>query len=99
MPAGEQIAFQPALAGVLGEDLHHAARRREMIVIRQGFRIPGAVGRLEHGLQPVGGGLVRAEQAEIAHRGVAPHHVAQEGAHHAGRFGVVLAGLCRPSTA
>ena len=38
---------------------------RQMVVLRQGFGDPGAVGDLEHGGEPVGGGLVRAEQAEI----------------------------------
>ena len=34
MPPGEQISFQPALAQVLAEHLHHAAVGREMVVSR-----------------------------------------------------------------
>ena len=33
MPAGEQIAFEPALALVLAEHLHHAAVGRDVIVV------------------------------------------------------------------
>jgi hypothetical protein len=33
MPAGEQIAFEPALARVLGEDLHHTPVHGEVIVL------------------------------------------------------------------
>ena len=44
MPAGEQIAFQPALAHVLAEHLHHPAVRREMVVVRDRSR-PSSRGR------------------------------------------------------
>ena len=45
VPPGQQIAFEPALAGVLAEDLHHPAVRREMIVVGQDLGHPRAVGR------------------------------------------------------
>ena len=66
MPAGQQVAFEPALAGVLGQDLHHPAAGREMLVVGQALGLPRPLGRLEHGGQPVGGGLVGAEDAEIS---------------------------------
>ena len=66
MPAGEQVALEPALARVLAQDLHHAAVGREVVVVGQTLGHPGAVGRLEHGVQPVRGGLVGAEDAEVA---------------------------------
>ena len=40
MPAGQQIAFEPALARVLAEHLHHAAVGREMVVVRARSRRP-----------------------------------------------------------
>ena len=33
MPPGQQIAFEPALAGMLAEDLHDPAVGREMVVV------------------------------------------------------------------
>ena len=33
VPAGEQIAFEPALQRVLGEHLHHAAVARELAAV------------------------------------------------------------------
>ncbi len=33
MPAGQEIAFKPALTGVFAEDFHHPALRRQVIVI------------------------------------------------------------------
>ena len=47
MAAGQQIAFKPALAGVLGEDFHDAAVARQVVVVGQGFGVPRAVRRLE----------------------------------------------------
>ena len=62
--AGEQIALEPALAQVLGEHLHHPPLGREALVGRQPLRFPDPVRRLEHGAEPVRGGLVGAEEAE-----------------------------------
>ena len=68
MPAGEQIAFEPALAQVLGQDLHHPAVRARWSSSGRIVRHPGAVGDLEDVLQPVGRGLVGADDAEVASR-------------------------------
>ena len=38
--AGQQIAFEPALALVLAEHLHHASVGREMVVVRITSRRP-----------------------------------------------------------
>ena len=66
VPTGQQIALEPALAGMLAEDLHHPpVRARDDRHQVDGLGVPGAVGRLEQRLQPVRGGLVRAEHAEI----------------------------------
>ena len=64
--AREQVAFEPALALVLAEHLDHAAFRGEMVVGRHDLGLPLLVGRLEHGGQAVGGGLVGAEDPEVA---------------------------------
>ena len=87
MPAGQQVAFEPALALVLAQHLHDPAVGREMVVIREGLRDPGAVRDLEHILPAVGIVLVGAEQAEVARLEVELHHIAQEQAHDPGRLG------------
>ena len=65
MPPGEQIAFEPALALVLAQHLHHAAAGRQEFIVRHGRGVPLPFGRLEHRLQAVGERLVGAEDAEI----------------------------------
>ena len=79
VPAGEQVALQPALAGVFGEDLHHPAVPVEVLVDRQGLRLPGLAGGVVDGLQPVGGGLVRADEPEVAALGGVVHDAAPAG--------------------
>lgn len=91
MPPGQQIALEPALTGVLAEDLHHPAVDREVFVGRQDFRVPGLAGHVVQGVQAVRGGLVRPEDAEV--RVVGAHHVPQEGAQHPGRFVRSAAGV------
>ena len=66
MPAGQQVALQPALAGVLGQDLDDPAVRA------RGSGPPGIcapaslAGDLQDRAQPVGLGLVGAEDPEVA---------------------------------
>ena len=68
VPAGQQVAFEPALAHVLAQHLHHAAVRA-----RRGRRSGGSR-RSSSGSSPrtrrpaVRGGLVRAEDAEVPRR-------------------------------
>jgi hypothetical protein len=79
--AGEQVTLEPALAEVLGEDLHHAPVHRQVIVAVQHLCLPHAVGDLEHVAEAVGGGLVGPHQAKAL--GVARDDVAQEASEHA----------------
>ena len=81
---GQQIAFQPALADVFGEDFHDPAIGGEVVVVIKAFGHPGPVGDFEQRAQPVGIDFVRAEDAEIV--AVVAHHIAQESAHHPRRF-------------
>ena len=82
VPAGEQVALEPALAGVLGEDLHHPAAVGQVLVDVEDLAGEDLVGHLVDGVQPVGRGLVRPEDPEVV--GVVPHHVDQVLAQHAG---------------
>ncbi len=87
MSAGEQVALEPALAGVLAQDLHDPTVRREVLVVGQRVGHPGAVGDVEEGVEPVGGGFVGADDAKVAPVGVGGHHVSQEPAEDSRRFG------------
>ena len=82
--AGQQVALQPALAEVLGEDLQHAAGRRQVVVGRSQFGHPGTVGRLEDRVEAVRGRLIGPEHPERLRIGL--DHVAQEGAEHSRRL-------------
>ena len=64
VPAGQQVALQPALAQMLGEHLHDAAVGGDVLVAGQPFGHPGAVALLDDGAEPVRGGLVGPEDAE-----------------------------------
>ena len=70
MPAGQQIALEPALAEMLAQHLHHAAVVGEMHVVGLDPLHPDPVGRLEHRVEPVRGGFVRPHDAEIARLGI-----------------------------
>ena len=87
--AREQVPLEPALAEMLGEDLHHPAVRGEMLVERPRFRDPGAIGDSEDIAEPVRSGFVWAEEPEVVP--VAVDDVAQEPAENASR----LARRCR----
>ncbi len=64
VPAGEDVAFEPSLAVVLAEDLHHPALGSEVVVRRQDGEHEGSLRRLEDRAQPVAVRLVRAEEPE-----------------------------------
>ena len=74
--ARKQVALEPPLAEVLAQHFHDPARRGDVVVGGQDLAVEGAVRDLEHGAQPVGGGLVRAEEAERLL--VSRDHVPQE---------------------
>src|SRR5690606_10574522 len=88
VPAGQQIALEPALAGVFGEDLHDPSARLELAVVRAALADPAAAGDLEPRPEPVRFRLLRAEHAEVAALLVALHHVAQVRAEGPGAFGI-----------
>ena len=78
VPAGEQIAFEPALAGMLAQDLHHPPIGRQVIVAGDCVGEPGAVGHFEQRAETIGAGFVGAENAEVARFQVELHHVAEQ---------------------
>jgi hypothetical protein len=78
--AGQQVALQPPLAEVLGQDLHHASVRREALVGRCGLRKPGSRRDVEDVSEAVRRRLVRPEEAEVVT--VPREHVLQKGAEH-----------------
>ena len=82
VPAGEQVAFEPAFALVLAQHFHHAAGGREKFVVRHGRRVPLALGHFEQGFEAVGDRLVGAEDPEIALLAVQLRDVAQEAPEH-----------------
>ena len=81
VPAGQEIALEPALALVLAEHLHDPPVGRQMVIPGYGLRDPGTVGDLEHVLPAVRVVLVRTEQPEVPRLHVQLHHIAQEPAH------------------
>jgi hypothetical protein len=82
VPAGEQVALEPALALVLGEHLHDPAGGRQVVVPLEDLGVPRPVGDLEDGGESVRRRLVRSEEAKTTW--VAGDHVAEERAEHAG---------------
>ena len=87
VPAGQQIPFQPALALVLAEHLHHAAVRREVVVLRIDVGHVAAVGNLQHVLPAIGVVFIRTEEAEVLAFQIELHHVAKKLAHRARGLG------------
>ena len=87
VPAGQEIALEPALALVLAEHLHHPPVGGEVVVPRMGLRDPGAIGHLEHVLPAIRVALIGTEQPEVPRLHVQLHHIAEESAHDPGRFG------------
>ena len=68
MPAGQQIALEPALALMLAEHLHDPPVGREVVIPGLGLGHPGAIGDLERVLPAVRVVLVRAEEPEVSSR-------------------------------
>ena len=93
VPAGQQVALQPALALVLAQHRieHPAVAGQELVVLPDGG-VPLAVGHLEHRTEQVGQRLVGPEDPEVAVLLVESHHVAEELAQHLGVPGVHRAG-------
>ena len=95
--AGEQVAFEPALALMLAQHLHHAAIGRDVIVAGNDLRGRATVRHFEHGAPAVRGRFVRAEDAEVFR--ILFHHVADELALDARGFAVARRRASAPSTA
>src|SRR5262249_60626795 len=76
--AGQQVAFEPALAQMLAEHLHHPALRREMHVIGLDLLHPYTLGCLEDIVEAVWGGPLGAPPNEIAGPPISSHHVPPE---------------------
>ena len=94
MPAGQQVALQPALAEVLAQHLHHAAVRREVVVARRRSRPPRSRS-VASNTAPSRLDAVSSGPKSRKRLGVRAHHVAQEAAEHARR----LARARRPARA
>ena len=94
VPAGEQIALQPALALVLAEHFHHAAGRRQVVVGRRGSR-PSRSCRSLRRRRPGGSRPSRPgpKRRKLRWSALQLHHVAEEAAHDARRLGLDGAGL------
>ena len=93
VPPREQVAFQPALAHVLAEHLHHAAVLRQMFIHRQDRFHPLLVGRFVKRFQAVGSRLIRSKHAKVLGIGIQVHHVAQQAAQNTRGFRIFSAGL------
>ena len=91
---GEQVALEPALAAVLAQDLHHPAVGRHVIVVGLAREHRAAVLHVEDVTEPVGVGLVRAEEPEVGLGAIAREDVAHELPELAGRA-VQLGGRAR----
>jgi hypothetical protein len=63
--ASQKIAFEPALAKVLAQHLHHAAVGRDMVVDGDCRADKAAVFDLEDAIELVRVGLVGIEQTEV----------------------------------
>jgi hypothetical protein len=91
--AGENVAFEPALEGVLAEHFHDAAEKVELAAIGV-FRLvlsePGFFGRGVNGGEAIGGGLIRAKDAEGIH--IATHNFGKKMGKDVGGWSVLSAG-------
>ena len=83
VPAGQQVALEPALAQVLAEDLHHAAVGREVLVAG---RISASRRSVTSNTAPRRLDAVSSGPKSRKFSGLRAHHVAQERAEHARRL-------------
>src|SRR5437016_10213929 len=65
---GKEIPFQPTLAGVFTQDLHHPPLRSQVsigiVILRKTIPLPDPIRHLKHRIEAVRGRLVWAEQPE-----------------------------------
>ena len=86
MPAGQQVALEPALAGVLGQDLHHPAVGRQVLVdgrVASSQVLPVTSSSAFSRFDSVSSG---PNTRKLPARRCPPHHVAQHRAEHPGRL-------------
>ena len=74
--AGEEVAFEPALAAVLAKDFHDPAVRTYLVVDRDRFLDGTARRGLEEGIKPIGVRLIRTKKSEVCR--IELDHVAKE---------------------
>src|SRR5437016_8078268 len=87
---GKEIPFQPTLAVVFSQDLHHPPLRSQVsigiVIRRKTIPLPDPIRHLKHRVEAVRGRLVWAEQPEIARLPIRLDDVTQEAAHDTGSF-------------
>ena len=88
VPASEQVSLEPALALMLGKDFHHAALGSQELISRFCFGVPLPRRCFEDGSEPVGQGLVGAENPEVPLILIVSNHVAEESSEDAGVLSV-----------
>src|SRR5271166_3401732 len=92
MAAGENVSLKPAFERVLTEYLHNAAEEIKLAAISVVGYVLGKPCFLRGSIdssQPVGGGLVRSEDAERTH--ISAHHLGKKVCEHIGRQSVSYA--------
>src|SRR5262245_60270006 len=87
VPTGEEVAFQPPLARMFAEDLHHPSVRRQVVVLRERLCHPRTICDFEQRIESIRIGFIRTEHPKIACREVQFHYVAEKTTHRACRFG------------
>ncbi len=76
VPAGQQVALEPPLALVLGQNLHDTPIGPQIRITGARLGIPRAAGLLEDGIEPVRSSLIRPEHTEVAGVRVHLEHIA-----------------------
>ena len=82
----EEIPFQPSLAQVLAENLHHPAVGRDVVVGLQDLRSGCTVRDVEQVRQAVRGGLIGTKNTDIALIPIQFHHIPNKRPNDSGRF-------------
>src|SRR5207248_5672385 len=86
MAAGEEIAFQPSLTGVLAQHLHNPSIGSQVIILGTGLSHPGPVGDLKESAEPVRCQFVWCHHSKIPVLKIACHHVPKKVSQNSSRF-------------
>src|SRR5207247_9577353 len=65
VPSGEEIAFEPALTGMLAENFHEPPFRRQMIIAGKRVRHPSVLRDFNKDAKPVRCGLITLDEASV----------------------------------